>query len=229
MGHSTFDNQTHRRFRIPAIPAVIPFPSLLVAYRWVILIFGMLAYTTSYFARTNYTGIAKYVSAELHLDKAALGLMGSVFLYAYALAQMPWGVGSDRWGSRRVMGVCIFVTAATLFGFATSVSYNQLLFWRSANGVAAAGVYVVMAGTLSRWFSSRELGFSQGVFAAGGATLGEGTANVIVPLLATLVGWRLSTNLVAGIVAVIGVLCIAFIRSAPLGQATTERKPLDWA
>jgi MFS family permease len=189
----------------------------------------MLAYTTSYFARTNYTGIAKYVSTDLHLDKAALGVMGSVFLYAYAFAQLPWGVGSDRWGSRRVMGVCIFVTAATLFGFATSVSYYQLLFWRSANGVAAAGVYVVMAGTLSRWFSSRELGFSQGVFAAGGATLGEGTANVIVPLLATLVGWRLSTNLVAGIVAVIGVLCIAFIRSAPLGQATTERKPLDWA
>jgi MFS family permease len=200
-----------------------------VAYRWVILIFGMLAYTTSYFARTNYTGIAKYVSADLHLDKAALGLMGSVFLYAYALAQLPWGVGSDRWGSRRVMGVCIFVTAATLFGFATSVSYYQLLFWRSANGIAAAGVYVVMAGTLSRWFSPKELGFSQGVFAAGGATLGEGTANLIVPLLATLVGWRLSTDLVAGIVAVIGVLCIAFIRSTPPGQTRTERRPLEWA
>jgi MFS family permease len=189
----------------------------------------MLAYTTSYFARTNYTGIAKYVSADLHLDKAALGVMGSVFLYAYAFAQLPWGVGSDRWGSRRVVGVCIFVTAVTLFGFATSVSFYQLLFWRIANGVAAAGVYVVMAGALSRWFSPKELGFSQGMFAAGGATLGEGTANLIVPFLATLVGWRLSTDLVASIVAVIGVLCIAFIRSAPPGYAVTERKPLDWA
>jgi len=188
----------------------------------------MLAYTTSYFARTNYTGIAKFVSADLHLDKAALGVMGSVFLYAYALAQLPWGVGSDRWGSRRVIGVCIFLTAATLFGFATSVSYYQLLFWRIANGIAAAGVYVVMAGTLSRWFSPKELGFSQGVFAAGGATIGEGTANLIVPFLATLVGWRPSTAIVAAIVAVIGVLCIAFIRSAPPGSVATHRKPLDW-
>ena len=71
-----------------------------MAYRWVILIFGMLAYTTSYFARSNYSGIAKFVSADFGLDKGALGLLGSVFLYAYALSQLPWGVASDRWGSR---------------------------------------------------------------------------------------------------------------------------------
>ena len=201
-----------------------------MAYRWVILIFGMLAYMTSYFARTNYTGIAKFVSADLHLDKGALGLMGSAFLYSYALAQLPWGVASDRWGSRRAVGVCVFLTAATLFGFATSLTFNQLLFWRVANGAAAAGVYVVMAGALSRWFSPKERGFCQGVFAAGGATVGEGTANLVVPYLAIHVasGWRPSTQILAGIIAVIGVACVAFLRSAPPGQPATERKPLDW-
>lgn len=190
----------------------------------------MLAYTTSYFARTNYTGIAKFVSADLHLDKAALGLMGSVFLYSYALAQLPWGVASDRWGSRKAVGLCVFLTAATLFGFATSVTFNQLLFWRVANGAAAAGVYVVMAGALSRWFSPKERGFCQGVFAAGGATVGEGTANLIVPYLAINVasGWRPSTEILAGIIAGIGVACVVFLRSAPPGQPATERKPLDW-
>jgi MFS family permease len=190
----------------------------------------MLAYTTSYFARTNYTGIAKFVSADLHLDKAALGLMGSVFLYAYALAQVPWGIASDRWGSRRAVGICIFLIAATLLGFATSTSYNQLLFWRTANGAAAAGVYVAMAGALSHWFSPRERGLSQGIFAAGGATIGEGTANLIVPYLAVHVasGWRPSTEIVAAIIAVIGVMCVGFLRSAPPSQVRVERKPLDW-
>jgi MFS family permease len=205
-------------------------PPLLVTYRWVILIFGMLAYTTSYFARTNYTGIAKFVSADLHLDKGALGLMGSVFLYAYALAQLPWGVASDRWGSRKVVGVCIFLTAATLFGFATSVTFNQLLFWRVANGAAAAGVYVVMAGALSRWFSPKERGLCQTVFAAGGASVGEGTANLVVPYLAIHVasGWRQSTDILAAIIGLIGFACIIFLRSAPPGQQATEKKPFDW-
>ena len=202
-----------------------------MAYRWVILIFGMLAYTTSYFARASYAGIAKFVSADFHLDKGALGLMGSAFLYAYALAQLPWGVASDRWGSRKTVGVCIFLTSATLFGFAASGTFNQLLFWRAANGAAAAGVYVVMAGGLSRWFAPKERGFCQGVFAAGGATMGEGTANLIVPYLAINVaaGWRPSTEIIAAIIAVIGVACVVFLRSAPPGQQATEKKPLDWA
>jgi sugar phosphate permease len=201
-----------------------------VAYRWVILIFGMLAYTTSYFARTNYAGIAKFVSADFGLDKGALGLLGSVFLYAYALGQLPWGVASDRWGSRRAVGLGVFFTAVTLWGFATSTSFNQLLVWRITNGIAAASVYVVMAGALARWFSEKERGFCQSVFAAVGGTLGEGTANFIVPLLTVYVasGWRQSTEIVAALIAVAAVACAVFLRSAPPGHQATDRKPFEW-
>jgi sugar phosphate permease len=201
-----------------------------VAYRWVILIFGMLAYTTSYFARSNYTGIAKFVSADFGLDKGAIGLLGSVFLYSYALSQLPWGIASDRWGSRKAVGIGVLLTGATLWGFAISTSFNQLLFWRMANGIAAASVYVVMAGALARWFSAKERGFCQSVFAAVGATAGEGTANLIVPYLAVNVasGWRQSTEILAAIIAAVAIACVAFLRSAPAGQQATERKPFEW-
>src|SRR6516162_3683119 len=82
----------------------------------------MLAYTTSYFARSNYTGIAKFVSADFGLDKGAIGLLGSVFLYTYALSQLPWGIASDRWGSRKAIGIGVFLTGATLWGFANSAT-----------------------------------------------------------------------------------------------------------
>jgi sugar phosphate permease len=201
-----------------------------MAYRWVILVFGMVAYTASYFARTNYTGIAKFVSEDLGLDKASLGVMGSMFFYAYALAQMPWGVASDKFGSRKAVSVCIFATALTLWGFSTSSNYGELKMWRALIGVAAAGVYVAMAGALSRWFSSKELAFSQGLFAAVGATIGEGTANVLMPYLANInIGWRSSTAVLAAIIAGMGVLCMLFLRSAPGGQKATERKPFDWS
>src|SRR5215468_4632134 len=133
----------------------------------------MLAYTASYFARSNYTGIAKFVSVDFALDKGALGLLGSSFLYAYALAQLPWGVASDRWGSRKAVGLGVLLTGVTLWGFATSTSLNQLLFWRITNGIAAASVYVVMAGALARWFSAKERGLCQTLFAAVGGSAGE--------------------------------------------------------
>jgi sugar phosphate permease len=189
----------------------------------------MLAYTTSYFARSNYTGIAKFVSADFGLDKGGIGLLGSVFLYSYALSQLPWGIASDRWGSRIAVGVGVFLTGATLWGFANSTTFHQLLFWRIANGIAAASVYVVMAGALARWFSLKERGFCQSVFAAVGATVGEGTANLIVPYLAVNVasGWRQSTEILAAIIAGVALACVMFLRSAPPGQQATERKPFE--
>src|SRR3989442_9505412 len=152
-------------------------PSLPMAYRWIILIFGMLAYTTSYFARSNFQGIAKFVSTDFGLDKGAIGLLGSVFLYSYALSQLPWGIASDRWGSRKAVGIGVFLTGATLWGFASSTTFNQLLLWRAANGIAAAAVYVVMAGAPARWFSPKKKRFLLSAFSPVGAAGGAGTAN----------------------------------------------------
>src|SRR2546430_16050123 len=156
-----------------------------MAYRWIILIFGMLAYTTSYFARSNFQGIAKFVSADFGLDKGAIGLLGSVFLYSYALSQLPWGIASDRWGSRRAVGIGVLLTGATLWGFASSSSVNQLLFWRAANGVAAAAVYVVMAGGRAAGCLPQKKRFGSGGFAARRGKNGEGRAknSVFYPLL----------------------------------------------
>src|SRR5260370_35459895 len=111
----------------------------------------MLAYPTSSFGRSSFAGIGKFVSADFGIDKGAMGLLGWVFLYSYALSQLPWGIASDRWGSRKAVGIGVFLTGATLWGFAISSSFNQLLFWRMANGIAAASVYVVMAGGGRGW------------------------------------------------------------------------------
>jgi MFS transporter, OPA family, sugar phosphate sensor protein UhpC len=203
----------------------------MIAYRWIILVLGMLAYTTSYFARSNYTGIARFVSADLGLDKASLGVMGAAFFYAYAAGQLPWGVAADRWGSRRAVVIGIFLTAATIWGFSTSHTYGELKIWRALNGLAAAAVYVSMAGALSRWFPSKERGLSQSMFAGIGGAGGEIAANVLLPVLIVYAGssWRGSTRLMAVMIAVIGAACLLFLRSAPAGMAATVRRPFDRA
>src|SRR3989475_3436840 len=152
-----------------------------MAYRWIILIFGMLAYTTSYFARSNFQGIAKFVSTDFGLDKGAIGLLGSVFLYSYALSQLPWGIASDRWGSRKAVGIGVFLTGATLWGFASSTTFNQLLLWRAANGIAAAAVYVVMAGARAPGFSPQKKRVCYRGFAAVRADARGGKAHPLVP------------------------------------------------
>ena len=122
------------------------------AYRWVILLFGILAYGTSHFSRQNYTGITKFIQADFDLDRGAIGLLGASFFYAYAVFQMPWGIAADKFGSRAMATFGMLLTAATMAGFATSQSQEALLFWRAAAGIAGAAAYVSIAGGVARWF-----------------------------------------------------------------------------
>jgi len=197
------------------------------SYRWVILLFGILAYATSQFARQNYTGVQKFIAADFSLDKAALGVLGSVFFYSYALLQMPWGIAADKFGSRWITGSGILLTALTMVGFATSQSEGALLFWRGAAGVAGAAAYVSMAGGVARWFPSKERGFSQAALGGVGGALGEGSALLLLPVLSIYFasGWRRGTYMVAAGITAIGILCLIFLRSTPANQPVMPRKP----
>src|SRR3989454_8160123 len=130
-----------------------------MAYRWAILVFAILAYGTSQFARQNFVGIQKFIAADLHLGKGELGLLASAFFYSYALFQMPWGIASDKFGSRKIIGLGILLTSATMAGFATSRTEGSLLFWRAAAGFAGAAAYVALTGDIARWFPDKDRGF----------------------------------------------------------------------
>jgi MFS family permease len=198
-------------------------------YRWVILAIAIVAYGTSQFSRQNYTGVQKFIAGDLHLDRGTLGLMGSAFFYAYALAQMPWGIASDRIGSRGIIGLGILLTAVTTSGFATGNSINALIIWRILAGIASAAVYVPLTGGIARWFPQKERGLSQGTLGGVGGAVGEGAAYALLPILSIYFasGWRQGMQMIAAIIAVMGVLTLALFRSAPGSRLATVRKPFD--
>ena len=201
-----------------------------VPYRWVILLLGILAYATSLFARQNYAGVQKFVAHDLGLDKAALGLLGSVFFYSYALFQMPWGLASDRFGSRWIVGLGILLTAVAMAGFATAQTLTGLVLWRGASGIAGAAAYVAMSGGLACWFPQRERGFSQAALGGVGGALGEGAAFFLLPVISIYFasGWRQGMNMIAASIAALGVLCLIFLRSGPIARQRAVASPFDW-
>jgi MFS family permease len=60
------------------------------------------AYFLSYFFRSANAVIAPDLTRALSLRAADLGLMTSLFFAAFALSQIPLGIGLDRWGPRWV-------------------------------------------------------------------------------------------------------------------------------
>jgi MFS family permease len=201
------------------------------SYRWVILAAGILAYGTTQFSRQNFTGIQKFIAADLHMDKGAIGLLASVFFYTYALFQIPWGVASDKFGSRSIIGIGILLTAGTMIGFSTGRTEASLLFWRACAGVAAAAVYVPLTGGIARWFPEKERSLSQATLGGMGGALGEGMAVFLLPVLSIYFasGWRQGMVFIAAAIALMGVISIAAFRSAPAGVRATTAKPFDWS
>jgi MFS family permease len=205
-------------------------PVAVERYRWVILLLGILAYATSLFARQNYSGVQKFVAHDLRLDKAALGLLGSVFFYSYAVFQMPWGIASDRFGSRWITGLGILLTALAMAGFAMAQSLTGLVLWRCASGVAGAAAYVAMSGGLACWFPKSERGFSQAALGGVGGALGEGAAFFLLPIISIYFasGWRQGMSVIAALIAIVGVLCLIFLRSGPIARPRASASPFDW-
>jgi hypothetical protein len=71
---------------------------------------------------------------------------------------------------------------------------------------------------------------SQAAFGGVGGALGESAAFFLLPVLSIYYasGWRQGTNAMAVAIAAMGVLCLIFLRSAPSGQPSTTKTPLDW-
>jgi MFS family permease len=201
-----------------------------VAYRWIILGVGILAYGATQFSRQNFTGVQKFVAADLALDRGTLGLMASAFFYSYALFQMPWGIASDRLGSRAIIVGGILFTAVTMSGFAMGETTGSLIFWRILAGIAAAAVYVPLTGGIARWFPERERGLSQGTLGGVGGAFGEGAAYALLPILSIYFasGWREGMHMIAAGIAVVGVMALLLLRSSPTPVSAKTRQPFEW-
>ncbi len=209
------------------------------SYRWVILACGIIAYATSYLTRWSYTGLASFISDDLALNKADLGILGSAFFYTYAVAQVPWGKSADRWGGRAVISLGVLFSAGGLLGFTLAHSFGEAIGWRMAVGIVSASVFVPVASLLSHWYSSRDRGLANGLYYGLGGGLGQIAAFLLLPLLHVYFldsaahpgsGWREAMGAVAWLVAVLGLACWIFLRSFPPQNKpecrTTARPPV---
>jgi sugar phosphate permease len=128
--------------------------------------------------------------AEIPLDKEQIGtILGSFFL-AYALAQVPSGWASDRFGTRRMLTIYIvgWSVMTALTGLAGS--FAGLLLARLGCGLFEAGAYPACGGLIRRWmpFSGRARASR---FIAFGGRIGGALAPVLTAWMIVVFGnWR---------------------------------------
>lgn len=209
-------------------------------YKWIVLLVCILVYSSGNLVRLNYTGIASYIMGEWNIGKPELGILGSVFFYAYALGQGTCGTLTDLLGGRKVIPLGIGITAILVAAFAFADSFNQAVIIRGALGFVGAVAFVPCVAVIGRWFSKKQRGLAMNLFSGPGGGMGEVWSFLLLPVMAlfmkdgfTILGvgsWRAATLIMAVIILVVAAVSYAFLRSDPseMGlesiQAKEEKK-----
>ncbi|MFM2179705.1 MAG: hypothetical protein RL015_3803 [Verrucomicrobiota bacterium] len=133
-----------------------------------------------------------------------VALIKGAFFWAYALAQVPAGWLSDRFGARTLIGV--YIAAWSLFTAATSFSwgFSTLMLARLGCGLAEAGYYPASSSMLTRWAHIDHRGFASSMISWGGRVGG-----FLAPVLTTFVILRLGDWRWAGWIYGFGGLFVA--------------------
>ena len=109
-----------------------------------------------------------YIQEDLRLTNSQVAWMLSAFFWTYALAQVPTGWLTDRFGSRIML--TLYVLSWSLFTGLTGgvAAFTALMLLRFGFGVAQAGAYPTASSMVSRWMPLERRGAASGVIAFGG-------------------------------------------------------------
>lgn len=92
-------------------------------------------YFLSFLFRSLNAVVAPALRAELGLDDAAIGLVTSLYLASFVVAQLPAGVALDRFGPRRVAPLLLLATALGAVVFALGRDVVALSIGRALIGL----------------------------------------------------------------------------------------------
>lgn len=172
----------------------------------------LLAGTINYVDRSTLSIANHDVSTDLGLNSTEMGLVFSVFSWAYAFAQLPAGPLLDRLGARMVLGLGLIVwsTAQLLAGLSHGIGH--LVGARVLLGFGEAPTFPANAKIISQWFAPGKRGTPLGI-ATAASTVGPAIAPPILTWLLLAHGWRVMFIVVGAIGILIGVVWILLYRS----------------
>ena len=174
-----------------------------------------MGYFISFIFRNVTAVIAKDLVAEFALTSADLGFLTSMYLFAFAAAQLPLGLLLDRYGPRRTVAalLCVAVVGALVFALARDLASLAVGRALIGLGVSAGLMGAIKAFTL--WFPLSRLATLNGVYLAVGG-LGALAATSPAEALVGAIGWR-------GMFIVLSVLSLG---AAVLVFTVVPEKPL---
>lgn len=143
----------------------------------------------NYLDRTVLGIAAPYLTKELGLTAASLGVVFSAFSWSYALLQIPGGIFLDRFGTRVTYTLALTLWSAFTGAMGVVGSLAGLVATRIGVGTFEAPCFPANSRILATWFPQQERARANSIYSVGQYA---GIAFLSVPLfwITQQFGWR---------------------------------------
>ncbi len=163
--------------------------------------------------------ITDQLMQEFNLTGAGLGNLAATFYYSYMVMQLFVGVLLDKYSTRLLSSIAIFMSAAGLYLFSQTHNLLMAELARALMGIGVAFATVAYMKVAAVWFAPRQYALVGGLLATAamaGAVFGEAPLSWLV----TEFGWRYSLALcgIAGLL--LAVLFVLLVRDKTTVDAT---------
>lgn len=190
----------------------------------------MLFYLLSTLALALMAVVTTELQRRFGLSASQIGLLTSVFMFAYGAVGIPAGSMAARWGGRVLILSCGFFIVGSVV-FALSSSFSGFLIGRILQGLGGGMVLPVSSPVIARHLPPQSRNRGWGLFASGKG-LGALMSLLLMPSVASLGGFRAVYLTTAAMALAIGMISIAQkpVRALPArSQATTSFRALGRA
>jgi len=171
-------------------------------------------YLVVYFHRVCPAVVAPELVAAFNISGASLGVLASGYFYSYAIMQIPVGLLSDSWGTRKTVALFSSVAALGSIIFALAPTFTMATLARVLVGLGVSATFVSSLKALAEWFSGREYARISGLLMAMGG-LGWLAAATPLAFLTESFGWRSAFILIGGIAVLLAALTWFFVIDRP--------------
>lgn len=181
-------------------------------------------YLFYYFTRKSFTFITPFLTSDLGLTKANIGLLASVLSLSYGVSKFLSGILCDRSNPRYFMAAGLIFTGIcnVFFGLSSSMIF-LIIFW-GLNGLFQGWGWPACTKQLTHWYCRSERGTWWSA-ATTSHTVGGFLIAYIAAYAASWWGWRCAMYIPGVLCILVGVWLINRLRDVPqsLGLPSIEK------
>ncbi|MGQ0734945.1 MAG: MFS transporter [Acidobacteriota bacterium] len=127
--------------------------------------------------------------ADLGMDRATGGLLGSLTLASSAAGGLIFGVLADRWGRTRALSLSILIYSVFTAACGLAQNATQLALFRLCLGIGMGGEWASGAALVSETWPAKHRGKALGLMQSCWA-IGYGAAALVTMVVLPAFGWR---------------------------------------